>query len=395
MKKQLSLLTAAAVIGCASQASAQGLLNIGRLDDFDRSVPLAVTVGLSAGYDSNPNSSSFQEEGSTYFGANVGVDYNTGDRRTAYNFGLVYSPLYYVDAPPNQNDYIHNVRGSFNWRHQYSPRLTLSNSAYLAYEVEPNFGIGASVARRNQNYFYGYESLAATYMWTRRLSTVTSYTLFGISYESDDLKGEDMISHTFANEFRYAWSRVDTLALTYRLQLAQYDNGIGDFTSNYLLVGLDHKFAPRTTGSFRVGAEFRDRDNFGSDTMPYFEGSLAHSVSRRTAVRWYTRIGMESTDIGGFGDRYSYRTGLTANHQFTSRLSANTGLHYIHDIYEGSSVDASNFDEDVFAFSLGANYNIYRNVTLNAGYSLTVSNSGNEFRDFDRHMFTAGIGARF
>ena len=204
-----------------------------------------------------------------------------------------------------------------------------------------------------------------------------------------------MISNTFANEFRYAWSRVDTLALTYRLQFAEYDNGIGDFTSNYLLVGLDHKFAPRTTGSFRVGAEFRDRENFGSDTMPYFEGSLAHSVSRKTAVRWYTRIGMESTDISGFGDRYSYRTGLTANHQFTARLSANTGLHYIHDIFEGSPVSGSDFDEDVFAFSLGANYNLYRNVTVNAGYSLTVSNSGNEFRDFDRHMFTAGIGARF
>jgi hypothetical protein len=395
MNKKLSLLTAAATIGFASSASAQGLLNIGRLDDFDRSVPLAFTVGLSAGYDSNPNSSSFNEQASSFIGANIGLDYNTGDRRTAYNYGLVYSPLYYFDAPYGQDDYLHNVRGSFNWRHRVNPRLTLSNSAYLAYEVEPNFGIGASVARRNANYLYGYESFAATYAWTRRLSTVTSYTLYGVEYDSDDLQGENMFSHTFANEFRYAWSRVDTLALTYRLQIGEYDNGLGDFTSHFLLAGLDHKFGPRTLGSFRAGAEIRDRDNFGTDTLPYFEGAFTYSVSRKTDLRWYTRIGMENTDVGAFGDRYSYRTGLTANHRFTTRLAGNAGLHYIHDEFDRAPENQQAFDEDVFALSLGVDYALYRNVTANAGYSFTMSESGSEFRDFDRHLFSVGLGARF
>ena len=392
MNTKLSLLTAAAVAITASQASAQGLLNIGRLDDFDRSVPLAFTVGTTVGYDTNPNSSAFDEQSSAYMGAHIGLDYNTGNRRTAYNFGLVYSPLYYFDAPTGMDDFINNVRGSFNIRHKVNPRLTISNSAYLAYEIEPNFGIGATVARRAENYLYGYDSLAVTYAWSRRFSTVSSYTIYGVSYDSEALEGESMLSHTFANEFRYAWSRTDTLALTYRFQLGDYDNGIGDFDSHFLLVGVDHRFGPRTTGSFRVGAEFRDRDNFGSNTNPYFEGSFTHSVSRRTDVRWYSRIGIENTDVSGFGDRYSYRTGLTAQHRFSSRLSGNTGLHYIHDEFDQG---VGSFDEDVFAFSLGLDYVVYRNVSVNAGYSYTLSSSGNEFRDFDRHVFTAGIGARF
>jgi opacity protein-like surface antigen len=398
MKQKLSLLTSAALLAAASQASAQGLNSIGHdLDrDFAHKIPFAWYIGAQVGWDSNPLAVEHGEKSSSYVSATIGADYNTGDRRrTAFDFHISYSPLFYLDAPKGINDYQTNARLGFDYRHRFNPRLTITDSAYLAYEVEPNFGIGATVARRTDQYFYAYNSLAAAYSWTRRFSTVTSYTISGVAYDDKREDGEDYLSHIFANEFRYAYSRRTTAALTYRYALANYDNGIGDYTSQYILIGLDHKFCPKLTGSFRVGAEFRDRDFGGNESDPYFEGSLSYSVSRKTDIRTYARIGFQDSDIGDYGNRYGYRVGISASHRLNTRLSGNLSAHYIRD--EFSSGPSSSFNEDVIALSAGLEYAVWKNVSLNAGYSYTTTNNdspGNR-PEYDRHNVQFGVNARF
>jgi len=388
MKHTLSLLTTAAVISVASQAGAQGYLSIGRNADqeFERKQPLLWTVGASLGYDSNVGLTSNNEEDSGYITAGIGVTYLTGDgRRTAISFNANYSPLYYWDAPPNVDDFQHNGRVGFDIRHRVNPRLTITDSFYVAYEVEPDYNIGATVARRLDPYFYGYNSLAAAYSWNRRFSTVSSWTISGTSYDGNT--GTDYLSNMLAQEFRYAFSRTTTGALTLRYSFTDSDSLGGDYDSFYVLVGADHRFSPRLSGSFRVGAEFRDNDiDAGDDTTPYFEGALNYTVTKRTNVRWYAVYGFP-TDGTSLGDA-DIRTGLTANHQFDSRLSGNLGFHYIG---ENSFLG---FDEETFALSAGFGYVLYRNVSLNGGYSFTTSNSdlGN---DFDRHMFQLGVNTRW
>jgi opacity protein-like surface antigen len=400
MKQKLSLISSAVLLAAASQASAQGLNSIGyNLDrDFAHKMPFSWYIGAQIGYDSNPLAVEHNVKSSTYIAATIGADYNTGDRkRTALDFHISYSPLFYLDAPRGLDDSYNNARASIDWRHRVNPRLTLTDSAYLAYEIEPNFGIGATIARRTDQYFYGFNSLAAAYSWTRRFSTVTSYTISGVAYDSGAENGEDYLTHIFANEFRYAYTRRTTAALTYRYAIGNYDNGFGDYTSQYLLVGLDHKFNPRLTGSFRVGAEFRDRDHGGNETDPYFEGSMTYLVSRRTDVRAYSRIGFQDSDIGGFGDRYGYRFGVTASHRINSRLSGSLGAHYIHDEFS-QGFPGSSFDEDVIALSLGLEYAIWKNVSLNCGYSYTTTSndSNGGFRpEYDRHNVQFGFNARF
>lgn len=382
MKQKLSLITLAALLAAASQANAQGLLSIGnfREMDFDRQVPLTWTLGAQVGWDSNVNLSDNNEQDSGYLSAVLGMNYTKFDRRQALDVSLDYSPLYYFDAPAGQDDYQHNARLSIDFRRRINPRMTLTNSFYIAYEVEPNYGIGATVARRTQPYLYGYNSTALAYTWTRRFSTVTSYTITGVDYDG---VGNDYLTHIFSNEFRYALSRTTTLAASYRFAKAEFDFSASDYDSHYLLAGVDHRFDPRLTGSFRAGVEFR-----GDTTDPYVESALTYRVARMTDLRWYTQYGLQSN---GSSEDTTFRTGLTASHRFDKRLVGTGGVHYI-----SEDVDAGffggQFDQDILALSVGFEYALFNNVSLNGGYSFTTSMSDQEY---DRHMVQVGFASRF
>jgi hypothetical protein len=388
MKHKLSLLTTAAVITAASQAGAQGYLSIGRNADqeFERKQPLIWTVGAQVGYDSNVNVSSTNEEDSSYISGHLGVTYLTGDgRRTALNFNANYSPLYYWDAPPGVDDFQHNWRVGLDFRKRINPRLTITDSFYVSYEVEPDYSIGATVARRTDPYWYGHNSLAAAYAWTRRFSTVTSWTVSGVDYDGP---GADYFTNMFANEFRYAFSRTTTGTFTLRYAMTDSDLAGSDYDSFYVLVGADHRFSPRLTGSIRAGAEFRDADIGGNDSTPYVETALSYMVKRKTSLRWYAVFGFPTDGTQGDAD---IRTGLTATHRFDSRLSGNVGLHYI-----GEDMGPAG-DQDTLALSAGLDYVLFKNVSVNGGYSFTTSDSSafGGAGDFDRHMFQVGISSRW
>ncbi len=394
MNQTQRLLTCAALLGLSASAQAQGLLNLNSDRELDKNIPFHWTVGLSAGWDSNPRSASGDGDSSAYLQAHLGAEYATGDRRTSYLWTASYDPMYYVDAPESGENLFHNLRVGLSLRHRVNQRLTITDSAYISYEIEPNFQVGASVARRTEQYLYWYNGLAASYAWDRRFSTVFSHNISGVKYDDSGSSMEDNLTNLFGVEGRYALSRTTTAALTYRFGITAYDNGFGDFKSHYLLAGIDHQFNPRLTGSFRAGAEIQDRDNGGSNTAPYFEGNLSYSVAKNTQFGWYHRLGYEASDIGNFGDRYSYRTGLTLNQKLNNRLSGSVAMHYIHDMFKDSpSVD--DFNDDIISFSAGLNYNIYRNLILNTNYSFTTVSSGSAEREFDRHMLSLGVSARF
>ncbi len=392
MKRQLCLLSAASLAVLSSSAPAQGLLSLGQRDEFEKKLPFSVTVGVGAGWDSNVNLSSDNEQESGFISGRIIAEYSTGDRRTSYSFGLTYNPFYYLDAPDGMDDFQQSASINFAVRHRVNPRLTISDSLYFAYEYEPNYQIGTSVARRTEPYIYGYNNLNVAYAWTKRFSTVSGYTISGIDYDNDFESGENYTSHLFSQDFRYALSKVTTAVLTYRYGMTEYDNGFGDYTSQYFLGGLDHSFSRRTVGSFRAGAEVRDRDNGGSDTNPYAEASFSHSVAKQTYVRWYGRYGFEDSDIGTYTERTSFRTGVSVQQRFTNRLAGNVGANYVFDQFEGGSSD---FDDNIVELSVGLDFNVYRNLVLNAGYSFTSNMSDEEFREYDRHILSLGLTAKF
>ncbi len=392
MKRHHLLLSAASLAILSTSASAQGLLSLGQRDEFEKKLPFSVTVGLGAGWDSNVNLSPNVEQDSSFIKGTVIAEYSTGDRRTSYTFGLTYNPFYYTDAPDGMDEFQQSASLNLGVRHRVDPRLTISDSLYFAYEYEPNYQIGASVARRTQPYVYGYNNLNVAYAWTKRFSTVTGYTISGIDYDDSAESRENYLSHLFSQDFRYAFTKTSTGVLTYRYGLTEYDNGFGDYTAQYFLAGLDHSFSRRTVGSFRAGAEVRDRDNGGSATNPYLETSLSHSVAKQTYLRWYGRYGFEDADIGDSQERTSFRTGLSLQQTITNRLSGNIGANYIHDEFDGG---LKSFNDDIVEISLGLDFSIYRKWVLNTGYSFTTTTSGVASREYDRNILTLGMTARF
>lgn len=356
-------------------------------------MPFKTTVTGAIGYDSNMASSSVNDDGSFYTQAGFLLSYATGNRTTSYSLGGRFNTTYYGSSATT-DDLFYNARLSFAIRHRASSQLTISDRAYVAYEFEPDYEIGASTSRRTDQYLYAYNNLSASYAWNRRVSTVTGYTVSGIEYQESALKGENRISNLFSQQIRYAMSKVTTLTAEYRFGLTDYDNGFNDYVSHYFLLGADQSFSRNLSGSIRGGLELREFDNRGSREAPYVEGALNQRIGDLTSARAYTRIGLDSNELGSYEEHFAWRTGVTLNHRFTKDLVGNAGLHYIHSSYTDSPI-AADFDEDLISLSLGATYQFHKNLAVYASYYFTNTSSENSFREYDRHRLTLGVSATF
>ncbi|MCH1503103.1 outer membrane beta-barrel protein [bacterium] len=382
-------------------AHGQGLLSIGsNVDDFEQEdIPLTWTVSGYVGYDSNINSIDIAEESSVYLQAGIGTQWSGGSRTTRYTLGASASVLYYFDdvTVGDDENVFYSVRLQGSVVHRASRRLTLSDSFYATYEYEPNQQIGATVSRRTDQYFYLYNNAALSYAWTRRFSTVASWVTSGITYDGDDV--EDRWANRIGLAARYLWTRATTLVGEYRFGITDYETGTADYTSHYLLAGVDHMFNRVTQGSVRVGAEFRDNDNYDSNTSPYIEASLVQLLNEGFSLRWAARYGLEDSELGSFESRTSIRMGVTAQYEFNPRLTGTAGMTYVHSELDDSYVaGVSDGDEDFFGINLGLSYLLYSNVRVEGGYSYGTLDSNIDSgisRDFDRHRVFMGVSANF
>ena len=382
-------------------AHGQGLLSIGsNVDDFEQEdIPLTWTVSGYVGYDSNINSIDIAEESSVYLQAGIGTQWSGGSRTTRYTLGASASVLYYFDdvTVGDDENVFYSVRLQGSVVHRASRRLTLSDSFYATYEYEPNQQIGATVSRRTDQYFYLYNNAALSYAWTRRFSTVANWVTSGITYDGDDV--EDRWANRIGLAARYLWTRATTLVGEYRFGITDYETGTADYTSHYLLAGVDHMFNRVTQGSVRVGAEFRDNDNYDSNTSPYIEASLVQLLNEGFSLRWAARYGLEDSELGSFESRTSLRMGVTAQYEFNPRLTGTAGITYVHSELDDSYVaGVSDGDEDFFGINLGLSYLLYSNVRVEGGYSYGTLGSNIDSgisRDFDRHRVFMGVSANF
>ncbi len=391
----IALLTSA---GLGAGANAQGLLSIGSDDDFYSALPFTTSIGVSAGWDSNPNSSADNAQDSSYIQGGVDMAYGSASKTTPVKFGLGVSGLYYFDDIQGQeNDVLYNARLSLNVSHSYDRRLVVGNNFYLTYESQPDYSIGAADQSRLDQYLYGYNSLWASYELSRRFSAITRYTVSGIRYDESYVGDfEDRFTQMFGEELRYMWDRRNTLVAEYRFTYTDYDTAPRDYTQNTFLLGLDHDFSRTLTGSFRGGAEIRDWDSdlLDDSTEPYFEASLRSRVSERTEIVWLNRVGLEDAELTGFEDRYAYRSSLSASHAINSKLRVHGGLSYVYSDFQGGDF-RSDVTENLVSVSVGLGYRLFNNVDLTTDYTYTGVSSDEEFREYDRNRVSLGLSATF
>ena len=401
MKKTSITLAAGLLIGLASGASAQGLLSIGQdasAEDFESGLPFQSTIGVEFGWDSNPNNAPDDFEADSAF-VRGGIDaaYIRSSRTTNFSLNAGFSTLYYFDRPDDRlEDTFYSARIAANVHHRVNRRLTIGNNLYFSYEIEPDNYIGASASRRLDQYLYGYNSVWASYAWTRRFSTLTRYTLTGIDYEEDIIAfGEDRLTHTVSQEMRYVLTRLSTLVGDVRWSTTDYDEDLRNYDAVYVLGGVDHSFSADLRGTLRLGAEYRDYDNGGEEWRPYGEGSLRYALDSRTNLVWFNRLGYEDSELGltTFENRYVFRSALSVNHQMTKRYRTRAGLTYVHREFEDG--DSSDIDEDLISLHLGLGYRIYTATDHTLNYNFTALGSDRDLREYDRHRISAGLKYTF
>jgi hypothetical protein len=386
-------------------------------------LPFHGTVSVRTGYDDNVTNSS-AGQGSPYTSGNLGVTYDFGNPRTQLSLGAGAGVTYYWDhvrnTGINTNDYDLNDYLNFSLTHKATPRLTLSTVDSLSYQTEPDFSIAQGINRRGGNYFFTSDKFNVAYLWTPRFSTVTSYTLTAIDYENIDVGiFQDRFEHIFGNEFRFLIWPTTSLVGEYRYQIVSYFHDgevvvpavkiLGfklappvrlhqDSETQFLLAGFDHAFNPRLTASFRGGAEFRDFETGDSRSSPYFEGTLAYALGKKTTLTWTNHYGLEEPEIIGAQQRATFRTGLTGKYDFTPRISGTIGAYYENDDYRGTNSLGTvipGFTEQSFDIAVSFRYAITRSFGIEAGYNYTDVSSDIALRGYSRNRYWGGLNLTF
>ncbi len=382
--------------------------------------PIKLSLNILGGYDDNVNTTFGTKQGSSYTGGNLVLDYTFGDPRLQVVLNAGAGAVYYIEDVSGQN-YDIDLKVALGLNYKASPRLLLGGTLLLEYLTEPNFDNPGGLNSRNGNYFYSTDTAFVTYAWSRRFSTKTSYTLEAYKYENQPVAlFSDRFSHTFGNAFQFQMVPTTALVAEYRYQIINYTdegdiiipaqfNAFGaqiappvrlqnDSMTHFLLAGIDHTFNPRLTASLRGGAQLRSYDSGGDRTGPYFEGTVSYAVGRRTTVSWNTRYGLEEPEIAGTQSRTTFRTGLHAKFDLTSRISSIMDAYYVHDNYHSlttTTAPVPPFTDDTFDAGLSLRYAITPLIAVQAGYHYTDITSDVAAREYSRNRYSAGVSFTF
>ncbi len=278
--------------------------------------------------------------------------------------------------------------------HEISPRLSLSGSIDSAYRAEPDFSTDVGLNQRAGNYFNTTDTISATYLWSDRFSTVTSYSFRLVRYENSFVASfADRDEHTFAEEFRFELGRQTVVVADYRFLAVDYVTSPRDSTTHFLLAGIEEAFTPRLKAQVRAGVSFRSFAD-GEDTVnPDFEGSVDYELARYSTLSWSVRYRVEEPAVAEALSRTTFRTGLQLRYGFTSKLSSAIGLFYHHDENKPGAATATpvpSFSTNAYDLSLSLRYQLTRHLDLDMSYQYTEVSSGGGGGDYSRNRYSIG-----
>lgn len=351
-----------------------------------------LSASLNEGYDDNTltTKTNRNESGFTDFQVNGFAD--LGNPRTLFTIGATAGVNYYYSRPGEKLDKLASL--TLNLAQRVNEKFTLTLNTFFTYQVEPDFTLQVEQNRINGQYFYTGDSLSGGYQWTRRFQTVTSYQFVGIFYQDAAARiTDDYYSHIFENDLRFQLYPTTTLVATYQLTLTNYLYLTGRNTvTNAVLGGLDHSFSPKFTVSLRAGGQFQTQEGTsGSATSPYAEATLTYLYRRSSSVQGYLHYGFEYSNLTLGQTDKALRTGITFNHSFTPKLTANLGMFYEHDDFSDVAGTGSGaYTEDTININAGLKFALTPKFTLSLSYLHTSLLSDQSALEYDRDVVSIG-----
>lgn len=356
-----------------------------------------VTASIREGYDDNVYTAHTNKIESFFTDAYGHIQADLGHGSTVFTIGLGGGATYYYDRPGRAFDY----KGDFSIGvvHKFNNRLTVSFQSFTTYQTEPNFDAQVLVSqnRRDGQYLYTNNVLTATYQWSRRLQTISSYTLYGVFYEDAATRlVEDRFEHTISNQLLYLMNPTTQLTASYRLGYTEYlHNTQRDRITNYFLVGFNHSFSPKFSVNLNTGAQVEIPKQGATQSSPYAEVTATYAYQRYSNLQWYLRYGFDHSGITLTDKHTALRTGVKITQAITPRLNFYIGIFYQHDDTT-QTVGASNkLTEDTFDISTGLNFTVTPKLSLQAGYTHTELLSNTNTLEYSRNLFTLGANYTF
>ncbi|MEO8206926.1 MAG: outer membrane beta-barrel protein, partial [Chthoniobacterales bacterium] len=355
------------------------------------------SVAVHEGYDDNLFQTQTDTTKSFYTNVGGGISYNFGSPRLQLSALLNGGATYYYTRPGNKMDYTGALL--FNALYKATSRLLITFNSQTAYLSQPDVSAPGLDSTQNGAYVFSNSTLSATYQWTRKFSTVTSYNFISIYYLDQGLnQSQGYISQTIGQQFRWLLLPKTNIVAEYRVNPVTYYGVDMDSLGQFFLLGFDQIFNARTTWNFRVGAEQRWNQNpvDGSSTYfgPYGESILNYQVGAKTALSWSLRYGTEPSGLADVTQRQTFRTGLSVSHQFTGHVSANLAVSYLNNYYTQAGV-TPNFSENIVQAVIGLQYRINRLWALDVGYQYSTTISDQSSREFTRNVVFAGTSLNF
>ena len=185
--------------------------------------------------------------------------------------------IYYFDHPGGLN-YDPIVSLDFSLAYKVTLRLTLDFSTSSFYGAQPDFSTALSSTRRLGNYIRSENRLSAHYKLSPRLTSVTSFFLSALEYESSAASGNNRLEPAFSQQLRYLWQPTTTVSGAYRISLNEAQGARGESTTQSLVAGLEQSFSPRFQAGLHSGVQFRSGNN-GGQTSPYVETTLRYELA--------------------------------------------------------------------------------------------------------------------
>jgi len=361
--------------------------------------PFTITFSVRQGYDSNVYTSSDNPQASMYTNYAAGISYQFGTPRLQLSANLGGGLTYYYNRDGEPYDW--NGALTLSSTYLATDRLALSFSTNTAYMSQPDIALqGGGSDIDNGVYFFTNTSISATYQWTEKFSTVTSYN-FSTTFYLDQSVNNDLgyIDQTLSQSFDWLVLPRTTAVLEYRVNPRTYYTADLDSFGQFFLVGANQKLNPRLSWNGRVGIELRDNNNpvDGKSTYigPYLESNLSYAFGESSSVGWVTRYGTEASGIADVTERQTFRTGININHGFTPRLSGNLGGYWLVNYYDQADV-IETFYENIFTLSAGLNFAVNRFVSLSTGYQYTIDTAPESTgRNYNRSVVFVGANFTF
>jgi len=388
--------------------------------EAQESLPLRWSVGANLTWDDNVNPIAVglgANESALSVNPFAGATFVSISPQTTWDVYARLGLIYYFDQPAalgSENVY-NQSRVGVNWTHRVSERLRFSSRNFFSYELEPDYANGFATARQLGEYMFWESDNSVGYRWTERLATYSGFSLTGLNYD-DVVQNQDRFTWTLYNQFRYQLTPQTVLTADYRYSETSGADLSSDFTDHHLLGGIEHRFSPNTILIARAGAQFRQTEAIGGEdaSSPYLEATLRSQVNTQFSIRGFARYGIEGFDtvrqVGGglydFGDRRTFRLGLTGEYSLSPMLSIFGGLDYIPATFDDGRIvnqtnpatlppSAGGLDEDVINAYLGLSVRFTEMLYGTLSYNFTDASSDFVGQSYDRNRVNVGVRAEF